>query len=121
MGQREDEADDHWTEFGSDGDRDPADFDEPAAKPSALKEAVERVSVLEAEVTRLRDVLFGIAESDHYRRYPKQHEDGGCRGQSGLRAVRALTGKHGSHLNDDDVRSNDNNRRVALGLPEAAA
>jgi len=84
------------------------------------REASAEIATLEAEVVRLRDALLGIAETDHYRRYPKQHEDGGCRGQSGLRAVRALTGKHGSRLNDDDVRANDAERRASLGLDRAA-
>jgi hypothetical protein len=69
---------------------------------------------LRAENNRLRDVLLGIAESDHYRRYPKQYEDGGIRGQSGLRAVRALTGRHGSYLNDDEVRRLDAESRTVL-------
>jgi len=67
-----------------------------------------------AEIERLRDSLLGIALSDRYRRYPKQHEDGGVRGQSGLRAVRALTGQHGSYLNDDDVVRLDKEARAAL-------
>ena len=62
----------------------------------------------------LRDSLLGIALSDRYRRYPKQHEDGGVRGQSGLRAVRALTGQHGSYLNDDDVVRLDKEARATL-------
>ena len=60
----------------------------------------------------LRDSLLGIALSDRYRRYPKQHEDGGVRGQSGLRAVRALTGQHGSYLTDDDVVRLDKQARA---------
>lgn len=66
------------------------------------------------ELERLRDCLLGIALSDRYRRYPKQHEDGGVRGQSGLRAVRALTGQHGSYLNDEDVVRLDKEARAAL-------
>jgi len=62
----------------------------------------------------LRDSLLGIALSDRYRRYPKQHEDGGVRGQSGLRAVRALTGQHGSYLTDDDVVRLDKEARATL-------
>jgi predicted ABC-type transport system involved in lysophospholipase L1 biosynthesis ATPase subunit len=61
-----------------------------------------------------RDSLLGIALSDRYRRYPKQHEDGGIRGQSGLRAVRALTGQHGSYLNDEDVVRLDKEARAAI-------
>lgn len=80
----------------------------------------ELLEALVTEVNRLRDVLLGIASSDHYRRYPKQHEDGGIRGQSGLRAVRALTGQHGSYVNDDDVRRMDIEVRQALttGAPK---
>jgi hypothetical protein len=69
------------------------------------------MAALIEENNRLRDVLLGIALSDHYRRYPKQYEDGGVRGQSGLRAVRALTGQHGSCLNDDDVKRLDAEQR----------
>lgn len=76
---------------------------------------------LEAEVARLRNVLLGIAETDRYRRYPNQHDDGGIRGQSGLRAVRALTGKHGSYLNDAEVLENDNQRRAELKIALADA
>lgn len=83
------------------------------------REAAEkRIEELEEEVLRLRDVLLGIAETDHYRRYPKQYEDGGVRGQSGLRAVRALTGQHGSYINDDDVRRLDSAARHAPALKE---
>ncbi|WP_404415416.1 Lar family restriction alleviation protein [Brevundimonas vesicularis] len=83
----------------------------PSPPPAA---DADRVRELEGEVTHLRDALLGIAESDHYRRYPKQHEDGGVRGQSGLRAVRALTGQHGSYINDDEVRRLDVEKRAAL-------
>lgn len=74
---------------------------------------------LESEVFRLRCVLLGIAETNHYRRYPKQHEDGGIRGQSGLRAVRALTGKHGSYINDDEVRGLNAEALRSLGMDAA--
>lgn len=85
------------------------------AHPSPTPAAdADRVRELEGEVTHLRDALLGIAESDHYRRYPKQHEDGGVRGQSGLRAVRALTGQHGSYINDVEVRRLDAEKRAAL-------
>lgn len=75
-----------------------------------LKAYQERGRALEAA----RDSLLGIALSDRYRRYPKQHEDGGVRGQSGLRAVRALTGQNGSYLSDDDVVRLDKEARSAL-------
>jgi hypothetical protein len=77
----------------------------------ASERKVERQA---AEIERLRESLLGIALSDRYRRYPKQHEDGGVRGQSGLRAVRALTGQHGSYLSDDDVVRLDKEARAAL-------
>ena len=69
---------------------------------------------LVAERDALRDCLLGIALSDRYRRYPKQHEDGGVRGQSGLRAVRSLTGQHGSYLSDEDVVRLDKEARAML-------
>ena len=77
----------------------------------------ERAELL-AAVERMRDCLLGIALSDRYRRYPKQHEDGGVRGQSGLRAIRALTGQHGSYLNDEDVVRMDKEARAALTTGE---
>jgi hypothetical protein len=77
----------------------------------------ERAELL-ASVERMRDCLLGIALSDRYRRYPKQHEDGGVRGQSGLRAIRALTGQHGSYLNDEDVVRMDKEARAALTTGE---
>lgn len=84
-----------------------------------LSIAKESVGMREAdEVDALRDCLLGIALSDRYRRYPKQHEDGGLRGQSGLRAVRALTGRHGSCLSDDDVVRLDKEARAALRSPD---
>jgi hypothetical protein len=61
-----------------------------------------------------RDSLLGIALSDRYRRYPKQHKYRGVRGQSGLRAVRALTGQNGSYLSDDDVVRLDKEARATL-------
>jgi hypothetical protein len=82
----------------------------------SVLDAVERLS---AQREGLRDCLLGIALSDRYRRYPKQHEDGGVRGQSGLRAVRALTGKHGSYLNDDEVVRLDKEARAALTQGES--
>jgi hypothetical protein len=82
-------------------------------------EAADTIERQADEIERLRDSLLGIALSDHYRRYPKQHEDGGVRGQSGLRAVRALTGQHGSYLSDDDVVRLDKETRAALtGEPQ---
>jgi hypothetical protein len=75
-----------------------------------LRDYQERGRALE----ELRDSLLGIALSDRYRRYPKQHEDGGIRGQSGLRAVRALTEQHGSYLTDDDVVRLDKEARATL-------
>jgi hypothetical protein len=82
----------------------------------SVLDAVERLS---AEREGLRDCLLGIALSDRYRSYPKQHEDGGVRGQSGLRAVRALTGKHGSYLSDDEVVQLDKEARAALTQGES--
>ena len=88
-----------------------ADFD------TIMKALSERAELL-AAVERMRDCLLGIALSDRYRRYPKQHEDGGIRGQSGLRAVRALTGQHGSYLSDKDVVRLDKEARAALTTGE---
>ena len=85
----------------------PPDFE---ALRALLLDYQERGRALE----ELRDSLLGIALSDRYRRYPKQHEDGGVRGQSGLRAVRALTGQHGSYLSDDDVVRLDKEARATL-------
>jgi len=82
----------------------------PADLRALLLDYQERGRALE----ELRDSLLGIALSDRYRRYPKQHEDGGVRGQSGLRAVRALTGQHGSYLNDEDVVRLDKEARATL-------
>jgi len=79
-----------------------------------LAETADTIERQAAEIERLRDNLLGIALSDRYRRYPKQHEDGGIRGQSGLRAVRALTGQHGSYLSDDDVVRLDKEARAAI-------
>jgi hypothetical protein len=94
----------------------PECFDDLARAHLAKKlaEAAATIERQAAEIERLRDILLGIALSDRYRRYPKQHEDGGVRGQSGLRAVRALTGKHGSYLNDDEVVQLDKEARTAL-------
>jgi hypothetical protein len=78
------------------------------------REAADTLERQAAEIERLRESLLGIALSDRYRRYPKQHEDGGVRGQSGLRAIRALTGQHGSYLSDDDVVRLDKVARAAL-------
>jgi hypothetical protein len=99
-----------------DGDFTRVTFPEGVAKKTAtairalLLDYQERGRALE----ELRDSLLGIALSDRYRRYPKQHEDGGVRGQSGLRAVRALTGQHGSYLTDDDVVRLDKAARATL-------
>jgi Lar family restriction alleviation protein len=83
-------------------------------------EAAALIESLTHDREVMRDCLLGIALSDRYRRYPKQHEDGGIRGQSGLRAVRALTGKHGSYLSDDEVVQLDKEARAALAsLKEA--
>jgi len=78
------------------------------------REAAALIESLSHDREVMRDCLLGIALSDRYRRYPKQHEDGGVRGQSGLRAIRALTGKHGSYLNDDEVVQLDKDARAAL-------
>ena len=83
-------------------------------RASDLRALLSERAELLAAVERMRDCLLGIALSDRYRRYPKQHEDGGVRGQSGLRAIRALTGQHGSHLNDEDVVRLDKAARAAL-------
>lgn len=86
--------------------------------PSAVRALLSERAELLATVERMRDCLLGIALSDRYRRYPKQHEDGGVRGQSGLRAIRALTGQHGSYLNDEDVVRLDKEARAALTTGE---
>ncbi len=78
-----------------------------AQAEAATAKAVERAECAE-------NVLLGIALTDRYRRYPKQYADGGLRGQSGLRAVRALTGQHGSYLNDEDVERIYAERKAAL-------
>lgn len=85
---------------------------------SDLRLLLSEQAELLAAVERMRDCLLGIALSDRYRRYPKQHEDGGVRGQSGLRAIRALTGQHGSYLNDEDVVRLDKEARAAITTGE---
>lgn len=96
-----------WAEINAN-----AEFIEACAE--AIPALIQLLKDREGEIERLRDVLLGIAETDHYGRYPKQRADGGFRGQSGLRAVRALTGQHGSYINDDDVRRLDREARQSF-------
>lgn len=59
----------------------------------------------EIDAAELIEALARIAEIDWHTRRVKPSPDGGFRGQAGMIAAYALTGKNGSFIGDKETRA----------------